>query len=36
MCVGCGRCLELCPVGVDIHRSVHAAVESGKAGEESK
>ncbi len=24
MCVGCGRCIDLCPAGVDIHRAVSA------------
>ncbi len=33
MCVGCGRCLKLCPVGLDIRRSVEQAVAAA-AGEE--
>lgn len=27
-CVGCGRCLDLCPAGLDIHASVRRVVES--------
>lgn len=26
MCVGCGRCIRLCPVGIDIHQSVQGAL----------
>ena len=33
MCVGCGRCLKLCPVGLDIHQTVRAAVSKGTPGE---
>lgn len=33
MCVGCGRCLKLCPVGIDIHAAVEHAAAAG-AGEE--
>ncbi len=32
MCVGCGRCLKLCPVGLDISRSVEL-VAAGAAGD---
>lgn len=32
MCVGCGRCVALCPVGIDIHAAVQRAVAAG-AGE---
>lgn len=34
MCVGCGRCLKLCPVGLDIHQSVRTAVSNGTPEEE--
>ena len=34
MCVGCGRCLKLCPVGIDIHAAVERAAAAG-AGEEA-
>lgn len=34
MCVGCGRCLKLCPVGLDIHETVGRAVAAGAAGKE--
>lgn len=34
MCVGCGRCLKLCPVGLDIHRTVETAVAAGAAERE--
>lgn len=33
MCVGCGRCVKLCPVGIDIHQSVERAVSAGTSGE---
>ncbi|MBI4524525.1 MAG: 4Fe-4S dicluster domain-containing protein [Deltaproteobacteria bacterium] len=33
MCVGCGRCLKLCPVGLDIHQSVQSAVSAGTTEE---
>jgi ferredoxin len=33
MCVGCGRCIGLCPVGMDIHDEV-VQVMAGKSGEE--
>jgi ferredoxin len=26
MCVGCGRCIALCPVTIDIHEAVHAVM----------
>lgn len=26
MCVGCGRCANLCPAGLDIHEAVHAVM----------
>jgi len=26
MCVGCGRCVSLCPVGIDIHEAVRAVM----------
>ena len=34
MCVGCGRCANLCPVGLDIHEAVHAVMskEASHAG----
>lgn len=32
MCVGCGRCLKLCPVGLDIHQSVQRALAVGASG----
>ena len=35
MCVGCGRCVALCPVGIDIHQSVRTAVSAGASGEGS-
>jgi sulfhydrogenase subunit beta (sulfur reductase) len=28
-CVGCGRCITWCPVGIDITEEVHAIRESG-------
>jgi len=30
MCVGCGRCLKLCPVGLDIRRAVESAAAAGE------
>ena len=30
MCVGCGRCVELCPVGLDIRQSVDKAHSAGQ------
>ncbi len=27
-CVGCGRCLDLCPAGLDIHEAVRRAVQA--------
>jgi len=33
MCVGCGRCLKLCPVGMDISRSVQRAVSAATSKE---
>lgn len=29
-CVGCGRCVEVCPVGMDIREIVSSVLESGK------
>lgn len=34
MCVGCGRCVKLCPVGLDIRESVERAVSVAASGEE--
>lgn len=34
MCVGCGRCLRLCPVGIDIRQAVERAVAVAAPGEE--
>ncbi|MCP4902477.1 MAG: hypothetical protein GY906_36400 [bacterium] len=31
-CVGCGRCLDLCPAGLDIHAAVRRVVESAPEG----
>jgi len=31
-CVGCGRCITWCPVGIDITEEVHAIRESDRAG----
>ena len=33
MCVGCGRCVRLCPVGIDIRESVERAFSAGASGE---
>ena len=34
MCVGCGRCLKLCPVGLDIRHSVElVATDAARSGE---
>ncbi len=33
MCVGCGRCVKLCPVGIDIHDSVAQAVATRQGAE---
>ncbi len=30
MCVGCGRCIDLCPAGVDIHRAVLSLIEDSR------
>jgi ferredoxin len=32
-CVGCGRCITWCPVGIDITEEVHALLGSGEGGE---
>jgi sulfhydrogenase subunit beta (sulfur reductase) len=34
MCVGCGRCVRFCPVGIDIHEEV-VEILSGQRGEEA-
>ncbi|MBI2986615.1 MAG: 4Fe-4S dicluster domain-containing protein [Deltaproteobacteria bacterium] len=34
MCVGCGRCLRLCPVGIDIHHTVERAASAASPEEE--
>lgn len=31
-CVGCGRCIELCPVGIDIHEAVRRLTASSQEG----
>jgi len=31
-CVGCGRCITWCPVGIDITEEVHALREGGESG----
>ena len=33
MCVGCGRCVKLCPVGLDIRQSVERAVSAATSKE---
>ena len=35
MCVGCGRCVSLCPVGIDIRRFVETAASAATVGEGS-
>jgi ferredoxin len=34
MCVGCGRCIRFCPVGMDIHAEV-VEVMSGRPEKEA-
>ncbi len=31
MCVGCGRCIDLCPAGIDIHQAVLALAGAARA-----
>jgi len=32
-CVGCGRCIALCPVGIDIHAAVHRIATAAETGD---
>lgn len=36
MCVGCGRCVALCPVGMNIRESVHAVVAASREGTDAE
>lgn len=36
MCVGCGRCVKLCPVGMNVHESVHRVVATAREGADAR